>query len=65
MIGRPGTGKTTLLRDITCHLADTAGLGPSVVVVDTSNEVRRAACVGLAARDLVAVELRGCCAAAA
>jgi hypothetical protein len=40
VIGRPGTGKTTLLRDIAHHLANHVGLGPRVVVVDTCNEVR-------------------------
>jgi hypothetical protein len=42
MLGRPGTGKTTLLRDIARLLSTSAaegGLGLRVVVVDTSNEI--------------------------
>jgi hypothetical protein len=42
MLGRPGTGKTTLLRDIARLLSTSTaegGLGLRVVVVDTSNEI--------------------------
>jgi putative protein kinase ArgK-like GTPase of G3E family len=37
LVGRPGLGKTTLLRDIARHLADDEKL--AVVVVDTSLEI--------------------------
>ncbi len=37
MLGRPGVGKTTALREITRVLADE--LGKRVVVIDTSNEI--------------------------
>lgn len=37
LVGRPGLGKTLLLRDMARHLADEAGL--AVVVVDTSLEI--------------------------
>lgn len=37
MLGRPGTGKTTMLREAARVLAD--DLGKRVVVVDTSNEI--------------------------
>jgi stage III sporulation protein SpoIIIAA len=41
LLGRPGVGKTTLLRDVARLLSDPrekGGLGLKVVVVDTSNE---------------------------
>ena len=37
LIGRPGVGKTTLLRDVARILA--AEIGPNVVIVDSSNEI--------------------------
>lgn len=37
LIGRPGVGKTTILRDVARILAD--DLGPRVVIVDSSNEI--------------------------
>ena len=37
LLGRPGVGKTTILREVACVLAD--DLGKRVVVVDTSNEI--------------------------
>jgi hypothetical protein len=37
LLGRPGTGKTTLLRDVARLFADELGL--AVVVVDSSNEI--------------------------
>ena len=37
LVGRPGVGKTTLLREIARELAD--GAGRRVLVVDTSNEI--------------------------
>lgn len=42
LVGRPGVGKTTLLRDIARLMSvprSQGGLGMSVVVVDTSNEI--------------------------
>lgn len=42
VLGRPGMGKTTLLRDIARLLslpAHQGGLGRSVIIVDTSNEI--------------------------
>ena len=42
LLGRPGVGKTTLLRDIARLMSLTperGGLGLSVVIVDTSNEI--------------------------
>ncbi len=37
LVGRPGVGKTTLLREISRELADSAGR--RVLIVDTSNEI--------------------------
>lgn len=37
LIGRPGVGKTTILRDVARILAE--DLGPRVVIVDSSNEI--------------------------
>jgi stage III sporulation protein SpoIIIAA len=37
LIGRPGVGKTTILRDVARILAEE--LGPKVVIVDSSNEI--------------------------
>ena len=37
LIGRPGVGKTTILRDVARILA--AELGPNVAIVDSSNEI--------------------------
>jgi stage III sporulation protein SpoIIIAA len=37
LIGRPGVGKTTILRDVARILAEE--LGPRVVIVDSSNEI--------------------------
>ena len=37
LVGRPGVGKTTILRELAHVLADTAG--KRVVIVDTSNEI--------------------------
>ena len=37
LLGRPGVGKTTMLREVARTLADTAG--KRVIVVDTSNEI--------------------------
>jgi stage III sporulation protein AA len=37
LLGRPGVGKTTMLRDVARMLAD--DLGQRVVIVDTSNEI--------------------------
>ena len=37
LIGAPGCGKTTLLRDCACVLSET--LGPAVIVVDSHNEI--------------------------
>jgi stage III sporulation protein SpoIIIAA len=42
ILGRPGVGKTTLLRDIARLLSLTpeeGGLGRKVIIVDTSNEI--------------------------
>ena len=61
LLGRPGVGKTTLLRDVARLLSDPqekGGLGLKVVVVDTSNEIGGDAdqvheCVGRARRMMV------------
>ena len=37
ILGRPGIGKTTVIRDISCTLAD--DMHRRVVIVDTSNEI--------------------------
>ncbi len=37
LLGRPGVGKTTMLREVARVLAD--GLGKRVIIVDTSNEI--------------------------
>ena len=40
LLGRPGVGKTTMLREIARFLADEHELNKRVVIVDTSNENR-------------------------
>ena len=37
LLGRPGVGKTTMLREVARVLAD--DLGKRVIIVDTSNEI--------------------------
>jgi stage III sporulation protein SpoIIIAA len=42
VLGKPGTGKTTLLRDIARIMStppEQGGLGLAVIIVDTSNEI--------------------------
>ena len=39
LLGRPGVGKTTMLREIARFLADEHELNKRVVIVDTSNEI--------------------------
>jgi stage III sporulation protein SpoIIIAA len=42
VLGKPGTGKTTLLRDIARIMStppEQRGLGLAVLIVDTSNEI--------------------------
>jgi len=62
LLGRPGMGKTTLLRDIARLMSvpsEEGGLGLRVVVIDTSNEIsgdgdEAHACIGWARRMQVA-----------
>ncbi|WIA32455.1 hypothetical protein OEZ86_003276 [Tetradesmus obliquus] len=62
LLGRPGTGKTTLLRDIARLMSlppSEGGLGLAVIIVDTSNEIAGDAeechtCIGRARRMMVA-----------
>ncbi|KAF5839377.1 hypothetical protein DUNSADRAFT_949 [Dunaliella salina] len=56
LVGKPGVGKTTILRDITKILADT--MHQAVIVVDTSNEIAGDTgsahpCIGSARRFMV------------
>jgi hypothetical protein len=61
LLGRPGLGKTTLLRDIARTMSDPVsegGLGLNVMVIDTSNEVAGDgavphSCIGRARRMMV------------
>lgn len=42
LLGRPGVGKTTLLRDVARLMSnpvEAGGLGMAVIIVDTSNEI--------------------------
>jgi len=57
IIGNPGSGKTTVLRDVTRHLASSR-YGLSVMVVDTSHEIAGSAdvphrCIGEGRRMIV------------
>jgi stage III sporulation protein SpoIIIAA len=61
LLGRPGLGKTTLLRDIARTMSDPeseGGLGLNVMVIDTSNEIAGDgpvphSCIGRARRMMV------------
>ena len=53
-------GKTTLLRDFAHALANDLGLGTSVVVVDTSNEIAGAEGVCVYVRGWGKMRMEGC-----
>jgi stage III sporulation protein SpoIIIAA len=64
VLGKPGTGKTTLLRDIARIMStppEQGGLGLAVIIVDTSNEIAgdKAAAISTDAATACALHKRG------